>query len=151
MEHAIGPKTVKNGDKYFTVPKRNMRRSARGNLVQWVNLWNARRASSWYNHSYCVISHAVASWCITKLNRAPSIFQNDWFCTRISNSVDCWWRYSVENLRTMSKSTNMLKQQVSLIRTRIRQTVIFPRFICTNFCSQYDSVRVWVMCKNENV
>jgi len=37
-DHTIGPKTVKNGDNHSTAPKRNMGRSARGNLVQWVNL-----------------------------------------------------------------------------------------------------------------
>jgi len=37
-DHTIGPKTVENGDKYSTAPKRNMNRSACGNLVQWVNL-----------------------------------------------------------------------------------------------------------------
>jgi len=37
-DHEIGPKAVNNGDKYSTAQKRNMTRSARGNLVQWVNL-----------------------------------------------------------------------------------------------------------------
>jgi len=35
-DHTIGPKTVENGDNYSTAPKRNMRRSDRGNLVQWM-------------------------------------------------------------------------------------------------------------------
>jgi len=31
----FGPKIMENGDNYSTAPWRNMRRSARGNLVQW--------------------------------------------------------------------------------------------------------------------
>jgi len=34
----IGPKAAKNGDNYSTALKRNMGRSAYGNLVQWMNL-----------------------------------------------------------------------------------------------------------------
>ena len=36
-DHTIGPKIMENGN-YSTAPWMNMRRSAHGNLVQWVNL-----------------------------------------------------------------------------------------------------------------
>jgi len=60
-DYTICPKIMENRDNYSTAPWRNMRRSPRGNLVQWVNLYNERRASSSYNYdSCCVISPAVA-------------------------------------------------------------------------------------------
>jgi len=37
-DHMISSKTVENSDNYSKAPKRKMRRSASGNLVQWVNL-----------------------------------------------------------------------------------------------------------------
>ena len=37
-DHKKGPRTAKNGDNYCTALKRNMGRSACGNLVQWVNM-----------------------------------------------------------------------------------------------------------------
>ena len=47
-----------------------------------VGRCNARRASSSNNcDSCCVISSTVAR----SVGRTPTIFQNDWFCTRISN------------------------------------------------------------------
>jgi len=59
--HTIGPRTAKKGDIYCTALKRNMGRSAWGNLVQWVNLQNRMKSGSPYSHnpSY-VISPAVA-------------------------------------------------------------------------------------------
>jgi len=62
--HTTVAKIMENGDYYFTVLKRNMERSVRGNLVHWVNLQNARRARSSRNHNpCCVISLAVARFC----------------------------------------------------------------------------------------
>jgi len=60
-DHAIGPRTARNGGNYCTALKRNMGRSAHGNLVQWVNLQNRRRAGSSYSHyTCCVFSPTVA-------------------------------------------------------------------------------------------
>jgi len=81
---------MENGDNYSTAPWRSMRRSVCGNMVQWVNLQNERRASSSYNHDFCyVISPAVARYLqsvVPGFVPEPPIFsKNDWFCTRTSN------------------------------------------------------------------
>jgi len=50
-----------NGDNYCIALKMNMGRSAHGNLVQWVNLQNRRRAGhSCNNYPFYVISPSVA-------------------------------------------------------------------------------------------
>jgi len=53
-DHTTCPKTAKNGTSYSTVPKRNMGRSVFRNLVQCVNVQNARRAWSSYTHYPCI-------------------------------------------------------------------------------------------------
>jgi len=79
-DHTIGPRIAKNGDNYCTALKRNMGRSAHGNLVQWVNLQNRIRAGSSYNHyPYCVISPAVAGCgsrsCIDNTSNWPVLYR----------------------------------------------------------------------------
>jgi len=65
-DHTIGPRTAKNGDNCCTALKRNMGRSAHGNLVHWVNLQKRRRAGSSCSHfpSY-IFSRAVVGCCST--------------------------------------------------------------------------------------
>ena len=78
-DHAIGQGTKKNGDNYCTALKRNMRRSAHGNL-EWVNLQNRRSAGSSYSHyPCCVISPAVAGCgsrsCTGNTSNWPVLYQ----------------------------------------------------------------------------
>ena len=72
--------TVKNDS------TRNMRRSYRGNLVrQWENVQNAMMRG-WLAH-HTIIFPAALSLPLLRdaaVGRAPRIFQNDWFFTRIS-------------------------------------------------------------------
>jgi len=81
-DHAIGPRTAKHGDNSSdcTALKRNMGRSAHGNLVQWVNLQDRIRAGSSYSHyPYCVISPAVAGCgsrsCTDNTSNWPILYQ----------------------------------------------------------------------------
>jgi len=79
-DHAIGPRTAKTGDNYCTAMKRNMGRSAHGNLVQWVNLQSRRRAGSSCSHyPYCVISPAIAGCgsrsCTDNTSNWPDLYQ----------------------------------------------------------------------------
>ena len=78
-DHTIDPRTAKNGDNYCAALKRNMGRSTHGNLVQFVNLQNRRRAGS----SIVIIPPMVCLLLLqgAAVRRAPTILPIDRFCT----------------------------------------------------------------------
>jgi len=76
-------RTTENGDNYCTAPKSNMGRSARGNLIWWVNLQNRRRAGSSYGHYYlCPLLRGAA------VGLALTILSNDVLCARFSSFLN---------------------------------------------------------------
>ena len=90
-DHKIGHKIVENGDNYSTAPWRNIRRSASGNLVsEWM--CRMRLGGGLVNHTIVIpVASSLPLLRGACSSRAPTIIQNDWFCTQffpISNFLD---------------------------------------------------------------
>jgi len=76
---------MENGDNYSTAPWRNMRRSA---VATWCSEWICRMRGGLVHHTIMIpAALSLPGRCceVLAVGRAPTIFQNDWFCTRISN------------------------------------------------------------------
>ena len=81
-DHTIGPKTVKM---VIIIPRRR-RGTWEGVLVAtWCSEWICRMTGGLVHHT--IMIPAAISLPLLRgaaVGRAPTIFQNDWFCTRIS-------------------------------------------------------------------